>query len=234
MATAQPLINQSLRVLGVIGAGETPAAEDSDIALTALNGILTSLSLQRLSIYADVLESKVLTPGQASYTIGTNGSPDWNTARPNAIIYAFIRMGVNDYPCEIVDQDTYDGYVQKSTSSNLPNRLFYDKTYPNGTIKLLPTPSQANTLYIRSMKLLESFASLSDTVDLPSGYERMLKWALARELSAEYGKQITPDIERQYMEALADIKRLNARPIVGNTIELTQGMRYNIYSDTGG
>lgn len=233
MATAQQLINQSLRVLGVIGAGETPAAEDSQDALTALNSLLTSLSTQRLAIYAETLDSKTLVPGQKSYTIGTSGTPDWSAARPIKVTSAFLRVGTNDYPVSVIDQNTYDGYVDKDVQSDMPNRLFYDMTYPNGTIYLYPEPSSANVLYIRSMKLLESFASLSDAIDLPNGYERMLKWALARELCAEYGKAVTQDIERNYMEALADLKRINVRPIFGNVMELSGTGRYNIYTDQG-
>lgn len=236
MATAQQLINQSLRILGVIGAGETPSAEDSTDALTALNGMLSSLSLQRLSVYAEALDSKTLIPSQRAYTIGTSGTPDWSTQRPNAIKSAFVRVGQNDYPVQIVDQDTYDGFVDKSVSTDIPNRLFYDSTAPNGTIYMYPTPSAANVLYIRAWRLIESFASLSEDVDLPTGWVNALKWALARELSAEYGKPITQDIERMYLESLGNIKRLNAsgNPILGDLSELTRRGRYNVYTDQGG
>ena len=236
MATAQQLINQSLRGIGVIGAGETPAPEDSVDALTALNGLLASLSLQRLSVFAETLESKTLIPAQASYTIGTNGTPDWSTQRPNTIKSAYVRVGVNDYPVQIVDQGTYDSYVDKTSTSDIPNRLFYNATAPNGTIFMYPTPSSANVLYIRSWRLLESFASLSEEVDLPNGWLRALKFGLMRELSPEYGKQVTADIERMWMESLGDIKRLNAsnRPILGSVMELAGTGRYNVYTDQGG
>lgn len=236
MATAQQLINQSLRVLGVIGAGETPSAADSADALTALNGLLQSLSLQRLSVYAEALDSKTLIPAQSAYTIGTNGAPDWSTQRPNAIKSAYLRVGQNDYPIQIIDQTTYDSFVDKFVQSAMPNRLFYNATAPNGTIYLYPTPSAANVLYIRSWRLIESFATLSEDIDLPNGWLRALKFGLARELSAEYGKQITQDIERQWLESIGDIKRLNAsnRPILGSVMELAGTGRYNVYTDQGG
>ena len=235
MATAQQLINQSLRVLGVIGAGETPSAEDSTDALTALNSIISSLSLQKLTPYANVQVTKTLVVSQSSYTIGQSGSPDISSIRPVDVVSSFVRDGTSDYPVQIISQDTYDGYSDKTVTSSLPNRLFYDATYPNGTVYLYPVPSDTNVLYMRVRRLLESFVSLSEDVDLPTGSDRMLKYALARELSPEYGKQITADIERQYTEALADIKRLNAarNPITGNLMELTRSQRYNIYTDQG-
>lgn len=233
MATAQQIINQSLRVLGVIGTGETPSAEDASIGLTALNSVLSSLSLQSLTPYANAQVTKTLTPSQASYTFGSGGNI--NSPRPVDIVSAFLRADSNDYPIQIIDQETYDGYVDKTVTSTMPNRLFYDATYPLGTVYLYPIPSQANVLYMRVRRLLESFSALSEDVDLPTGYDRMLKWALARELSAEFGLPITPDIERQYMEALADIKRLNAarNPITGSLLEVARGQRYNIYTDQG-
>ena len=91
-------------------------------------------------------------------------------------------------------------------------------------------------LYIRAWRLIDSFATLSQDVELPSGWVNALKWALARELSAEYGKPVSQDIERMYLEALANIKRLNAagRPMMGNVNELARPGRYNVYTDQGG
>lgn len=219
-------------MLGVIGTGETPSAEDSADALTALNAMLSSLSLQGLTAFRNALETFTLVVGQASYTVGPSGAA-LTTVRPTRIIDGFVRLNGNDYPVMLVDQATYDGYVRKGITTNLPDKVFYDPTLTNGTFYFYPTPSQANAFYFRSLKPLESFTTLAETVDLPGGYGRMLAFMLARELSGEYGRSVTPDIERMANEALMNLKRINHKAVTGSTYEVSNPAgRYNIYSDT--
>ena len=92
-------------------------------------------------------------------------------------------------------------------------------------VLFLPMPSQANAFYFRSWKVLDSFASLSGDVDLPQGYDRLLVYMLARELSLECRKAINPDVERLYIEALANLKRMNHRTINGSTWEVSKTRR---------
>lgn len=231
MSTAQQIINRSLRVLGVIGAGETATSDDSADALTVLNQMIQSLSLQGLATYRCPLETFNLVPNQTSYTVGPSGA-DLVTTRPLKILDGYIRLNNIDYPVQLVDAPTYDSYAKKNVTTNLPDRVFYDPTLTNGTFYFYPMPSQANAFYFRSWKVLESFASLSETVDLPQGYDRMLVYMLARELSPEYGKALTADIDRLYTESLANLKRMNHMAINGSTWEVSKpGGRYNIYSD---
>jgi hypothetical protein len=234
MATAQTLINRALRIIGVIGAGQTPAAEDSADALVALNSLIESQSINGATIFDTPLRSITLVNGQASYTIGTNGTPDLTATRPMEIVGAYVRQNSSDYPVVLIDEATYDSYTTKTTTtSSLPDRLWYDKTVPNGTIYLWPVPSAANTLYIRCQEVFTSFAALSTAVTLPPGYERWLVWALARELGPEYGKPLTSDQEMLYREAEANVKRQNLRTVRGSTAEVAMGGgRYNIYSDS--
>lgn len=229
--TAQQIINRSLRIIGVIGAGETPSGEDSADALTVLNQMLESLSLQGLSAYRCPQETFNLVAGQASYTVGPSGTA-LVTTRPLKMLDGFVRLNGIDYPVNWVDAPTYDSYAKKSVESNLPDRAFYDPTLTNGTFYFYPTPSQANTFYFRSWKVLESFTALNETVDLPQGYARLLSYMLARELSPEYGKPVTADIDRLYVESLKNLKRMNHRAIQGSTADVsTPAGRYNIYSD---
>lgn len=231
MSTAQQIINRALRVLGVLATGETASSDDSADALTALNQMIQSLSLQGLASYRCPLETFNLVVGQTSYTVGPSGAA-LTTTRPLKILDGYVRLNGIDYPVELVDAPVYDSYAKKDVTSNLPDRVFYDPTLTNGTFYFYPQPSQANAFYFRSWKVLESFASLSEDVDLPQGYDRMLTYMLARELSAEYGKPVSADIERLYIEALANLKRMNHRAINGSTWEVSQPAgRYDIYSD---
>ena len=51
MASAGDLINGALRLLGVLAEGETPSAETSADALTAMNQMIDSWNTEKLSIF---------------------------------------------------------------------------------------------------------------------------------------------------------------------------------------
>src|SRR5574343_1696912 len=148
MATAQTILNRAFRMLGVIGTGETPSAEDTADGLTALNAMLSSLSLQGMTAYRNAQETFTLVDGQASYTVGPTGTA-LVTVRPTKILDGFVRLNGNDYPVTLIDQTTYDGYVRKGVSTNIPDKVFYDPTLTNGTFYFYPTPNAANAFYFR-------------------------------------------------------------------------------------
>jgi hypothetical protein len=50
--TAGDQINRALRLLGVLAEGETPSADMSNDALTALNQMIDSWNTERLSVFA--------------------------------------------------------------------------------------------------------------------------------------------------------------------------------------
>ena len=84
--TARDLIRGSLRLIGVIASGETPAASESLDALESLNSMIKSWSGQRLTLFRIQREVFELVPQKASYTMGPLG--DFNTAKSAEILGA--------------------------------------------------------------------------------------------------------------------------------------------------
>src|SRR5574343_248275 len=111
MRTAQEIINRSIRVLGVIGAGETATSDDSADALAVLNQMLQSLSLQGMAAYRCPLETFNLVANQTSYTVGPTGTA-LVTTRPFKILDGYVRLNGIDYPVQLVDAPTYDSYAK--------------------------------------------------------------------------------------------------------------------------
>lgn len=74
--TAGDQINRALRLLGILAEGETPSAETSDDALTALNQMIDSWSIERLSVFS-TFEQVVIWPpgiGNQTQTLGPSGT----------------------------------------------------------------------------------------------------------------------------------------------------------------
>jgi hypothetical protein len=223
--TAIKIIERAMRSINALGAGEALGPDDARDALDALNDVLEGWSNERLTIYQITQEGFALTPGQATYSIGTNG--DFNTPRPMRITSAFLRWNGADYPVDLITQEEYDSIALKAAQSNLPSVLYVDTGYPLSTVKLWSVPNVAATLYLNSLKPLAAFGALTDAVSFPPGYARALRYALALELMPEYGAN-NPLIIARAANAKRWIKRANFQPDVLR-IDGSRGS-FNIYT----
>lgn len=149
---------------------------------------------------------------QISYTI----PGDFKVARPLRITNAFTRINTQgsglDYPIEIVDQKRYVDIGFKAIQAPWPIVLWYNPTFPLGTLFFYQNPSDSAALHLYTDNILTNFTDLTQEVVMPQGYSRFLKRKLARELAPEYGAIWTPQQERLTKEAEDFVKSLNAVP----------------------
>lgn len=209
MATASDLITRALRRCRALGRDEVPTAEDSADGLIALNNLLDLWWNERLTVFHITQENFTLTPGQASYTIGTGGN--FNTTRPVKITDGcFVRYNSQDFPvATLQDRVPYDNIIQK-TLSGMPQVLFYDAAMPTGTVYFWPVPDQAYQVYLNSLGRLQSLAGLTTQVSLPPGYDTLLVDGLAIDRAPEYGIEAPGAVLRSFARAMRVLKRVNA------------------------
>jgi hypothetical protein len=212
MTIALDIINRALSTINVLGDGETATAAQAQDALDALNDVLEGWSTENLMVYVPTKEQFNLISGQAEYTIGVGG--DFNTARPDAITFAFTRLNGVDFPLQLWTYQQYDSISLKSLTGSIPSVLYYEPSYPLGRIRIWCAPdSTAHVLHIESLKPFSRLATLDAVIALPPGYERALRYALAQELMAEYGTA-SPLVIELAKSSKADLKRRNFVPIV--------------------
>lgn len=236
MATAQDIINSSLRLIRVLEDGETPDASQSTDALNVLNDMLEEWTITKYLTPQYLTENFDLVAGQSSYTIGD--SANFNTTRPVRIEAAYIRDGSNDYPVKLVNYDEWNKITDKSTSTNLPRVMYYDTSFANGTINLYPEPSDSTVdLYITSWKPFATVSTLLSTVSLPPGYSKAIRYNLALDLAPEYGMTVDAALMRQAENTKAALKTLNSLSSGVNSSYQTpfsRNGRYDINSDSYG
>jgi hypothetical protein len=207
--TGSDIVYGALRVITSISPGEAIPGGEADNALSVLNGMLAAWSAESLMPPFRTLENFPLVNGQASYTIGSGA--DFDTVRPDAITYAYRRNSGNlDFPLTPLTQDEYNAERLK-TLAGLPQWYHYDCQYPNGVIYVYPVESQADTLYIESLKPFNRFANLQVSMALPGEYFECMKYQLARRLAPEYGFPITPDMLALMDDAYSRIKKKNTK-----------------------
>ena len=211
MTTALDVISGALRVLQVASDDVTLTASEANDALTALNTMVDSWSLDSLMTVNISSESFALTPGQQAYTIGTGGI--FNTSRPIQINQLSYSLNGIDYPIQMVGYDDWAMILLKSLSTSYTQYAYYDTAYPLGTLYLYPIPNAATTLTVYSEKPFMSFSDLSTDYQFPPGYLAALKFNLSIHLAPEYQTTAGQDVILLAANAKAAIRRKNVKPI---------------------
>ena len=235
MTTALDLITDAAREVAILGTRETLGSAAAAEGLRRLNRMLESWRNERLMCYQLVEENFALTANKRNYTIGPTGA-DLTTARPLEILRpCFVRESNTDYPLTPISKDGYGRVVSKSTvTSNYPEWLYYESSFPNGEIFLYPVPSAANTLFINSLKEIQSFTSLTTQVALPPGYEEAIVYNLGIRQAAKKGFAINPETKQFADQAIARIKVTNDKPLIAELgiPNIDRRRTYHIESDS--
>lgn len=188
---------------------------NGDLSGAGIPAGTTILSFDALAGTVTMSADATASPGmqQIAYTI----PGDFKIPRPLRITNAFTRIYTSgsglDYPIEIVDQSRYVNIGFKAIQAPWPIVLWYNPTYPLGTLFFYQNPSDAAELHLYTDTILQNLTSLTAEFNLPQGYSRFLKRALGRELAPEYGAIWSQQQERLYKESFDLVKALNATPV---------------------
>ena len=204
------MVLRALRLIGEKTVGDTLTTAEQTAYLADLNSMMDSWSIERLMVYQLLQETKALTSGTASYTIGTGGA--FNTTRPTKIVDpCFVRDGSSiDHPVAVIDAVSYGNITLKSSAASWPSALFYDgaDVAGLGTIYLYPVPGSGLTLYINSWKQLTQFATIGETLVLPPGYQRAIEFNFAVEVAGGFTK-VSGEVAKIANESKASLKKIN-------------------------
>jgi len=233
MATAGDIINGSLRLLGALAEGETPSAETSQDALTAMNQMIDSWNTERLSVFSTQDQIFTWPAGVINRTLGPSG--DFVGNRPVLLDDStyYRDPGTNvSYGIKFINQQQYDGIAVKTVTSTYPQVMFINMTYPDIEMVIYPKPTRDLEWHFISVEELTQPASLSTELHFPPGYLRAFRYNLACEIAPEFGIEPPPTIMRIAMASKRDLKRINnPDDIMSMPYSLvTQRQRYNIYA----
>lgn len=235
--TASALVTNALFEIGACSAGDVPAAEDATFALGKLNRLIDRWNAEKPFAYRDVFQIYTLTPSTSPETIGPTGG--FGAAqRPQAIIGANLTIPASSpsimLPIEIRDAQWWLKQRVKSIETSVPTDLYYEPTWPDGSLYFWPVPNVAYGVQLQMRFILVAFA-WTDSFSMPPGYEDALTLSLAEELATPYGAmQRLPDIARRAQQARGVIATANYTipdAVLGDggmpTIDGTRGSRWN-------
>lgn len=195
-STGLDLITDVLTTIGELAQGQTPSPEDAIFCQRRLNGALDSMSQEEGYVFTRNISAYDLTPLTGTYVIGPTAAAPFNVARPTKIELARILalvggqyVGIKEM--RIITYAEYVSYSDKTSTSIVPEELYYDNAAPNGNLYLFDIPSAANTrLELTTLQQLPQLESLTDTLDFPEGYYEPLVLILGVAVSPAYNKAV--------------------------------------------
>jgi hypothetical protein len=147
--------------------------------------------------------------GSSSFTIGPGGQlPMPRPARCDAIAAA---SGTYRGTVQIVSAAEWSTILEPSGAPiTVPMELYIDYGFPAVTLNVWPIGA-AGTIEVHSLQALQSFAALTDVVNLPPGYEIAIRYNLAVALLPEYPRsEVDPTLLPQAQNYKASLVQLNA------------------------
>lgn len=209
------LLRSSFRCIGQLRPGFGYSPSELIDALFILNAMLDSWVTDELNGYCTLTQTFEFVAAQDSYSIGPGG--DFNTVRPVRIIDAkYIVMTNPDQPLheglEVINSQQYEAIVLPLTASTIPQRLYYNPTYPLGTLRLWPVVvNTSDKLLISSWQPISGgITDQAAVFSVPPGYLDAVRYHLAIRLAMEWDKPLKEGVMMLATEALAKVQRLNA------------------------
>lgn len=216
MVALVDLITRAYGRIGVLGDGEPLSASQAQLGLDDINALLDQWKAEDLLVYAIRRTTATLTASQASFTVGTGGNI--NISRPTTIDHVnYVDNSVSpavEYSLgELLTEQEWEGIAVKGQTATRPSRAYYEPTYPTGTLYPWPIPTTSSLLWaIYYHAVVDEFEAISDDVDLPPAYRRMLVTNLAMELIPAHDRDAHPVLVQQARESKGVVKRKNQTP----------------------
>jgi hypothetical protein len=239
-----------VRPIWVTGAGLLLAPVGVD-AVTTLDGAITAAQTTFDVIDSSDFPSVPFTAqiGAEDITVTAIASETWTALRGiNGTIATAHTSGATvqdvgasppvEIPRSLLTDDMYQNISIKNLTSGLFTSVYYNETFPLGTIKLWPIPTQAiNRLVLYSQQAIRGFADLTTQYDFPPGYEDAFEYNLALRLASPYSRDVPGGVAQLAQTSLKMLKRANTPMsdlVVDSMFAENHRQGYNLITGEGG
>lgn len=173
----------------------------------------------------DIFTTTVQTVGSTFITIptampssagGNNYLFNYTTKaqRPLEIVTALLRdVNSNDIPMNKMTLETYEALPNKTSPTFLsdPQAFYYEAQLTNGQLYLDVGGAQDVTKVVHIVYLQEvmDFDNPLDNPEYPQEWYMALAWGLTKQIAPMFNVPFTPDMDKNYMEAVAMARQSN-------------------------
>lgn len=208
LLTRSDILEQAYRKIGALGDGQQLSSEKSSDGQKKLNTLLKDWGDLGVHLWTYVTETVPTVIGTASYSIPTTNGLSY----VESVSY---RENDKDEWLERISMRTYEDTYDKATPGS---PLAFSHVQAEAKVYIYPVPNKVVTLRISGVRRLKDWDSNGEAGDLPAKWQRALIWALAFELSSDYGLAMN---ERQFLGVQADKLFREARATERDTQDRT-------------
>lgn len=209
------IVTNALAEINVYAQGEAPSQADAMFSFTKLNVLMDAWSAIRPFASSLSFLQFLFTPNLAPHTIGPSGTFVM-AQRPTRLEGAMVILNnVNppvNTPITIRDAEWWKNQPLPGQLSSFPTDVYYDPTFPNGTLNFWPVAQTAWGVLLETWGLIAQFASLNSIFSMPPGYQMAIELTLAEYLAKPFGATADADLIRRAAKARAAVLSLNTQP----------------------
>jgi hypothetical protein len=214
------LFRDALLEIGALDPLDDVPAELQELARVRYNGIINQRNARSEWTYAVTWPTYTTTSGLSIHTIGPDTATWSATLRPVEILGANLQIGsgvslINVGPINLRDRQWWLANAVPQVQSGVPTDLYYEPTFPNGSIYLWPVPNAAYVIQLELRTILSEIddTQFSDDFSLPPSYRRDLTLTLAEDLCGPLTLPMPPSLMRKAATARADTQSNNNPPV---------------------
>lgn len=198
MTTARGFVEDALELLRAYSPGDTLLSADAARGFFALNQMIDGWGDEFLFVFQLIATPINLVNGKSVYTIGMVSGADVAAPRPARIAYgpdgATAVVASVSTPVNVVSavewSSTIAGGLQ---SASTPDTLYYDPTYPTGSINLSPIPTGPGVVTVQAWGAFSGFTNLdTPDVNFVAGVEDAIRFNLAVAIKSNFLDGATP------------------------------------------
>jgi hypothetical protein len=216
VATFGDLVTDALSEINALTPGQPIDAGDMSLGIQRVINFLDSMTARPLMSFVKLLNAYTFGSTKQTYTIGPSG--DFVTNRPQEILGAdIVDNAVSPtifIPVRIVDADEYESIRVLNIQSSIPVILWYQPTFPNGTINMWPQPASPSfQLRIQvNSPFGQGAVDVGTTIVTPPGGYEAIMYSVAERLCNPFGKTgpIVQDLQERARKAIALFVSVNA------------------------
>lgn len=239
--TVNDLLVNALQDGGIIGIDESIEPAILTRAFRQANWLLAQWARKRFMCYR-IQDYSAVSTGNQTYSVGLKGDININP-RPDRLEYAFLRF-LNqpfgstlfvDIPLQIIQSREDYSRIPVKNIGTLAWRIFYDPTWPVGTLFPWPVPQPTiYELHVGFKVVLPRFANTAQPINFPPEYEAAMNWALARRLRTSYQMPMDPEINALARDAVNTVRLGNTAVGVLRMPDFLRGRNraYDVYGDS--